>query len=158
MIEGVNAFSWTIPPFIILAGKVHQSGWYQGLPPNWVLAVSNNGWTTDEPGYKWIKHFNTHTESRIKGAYRLLILDGHNSHATPEFDQYCTANKIITLCMPAYTSHLLQPLDVGCFFPLKRSYGQEIQELARQGIYHIDKEDFLNIYEGAAIHLYRSEH
>jgi hypothetical protein len=26
--------------------------------------------------------------------------------------------------MPAYLSHLLQPLDVGCFEPLKRAYGK----------------------------------
>ena len=130
-IEGINASGWAIPPFIILAGKVHQSNWYRDLPADWVIAVSNNGWTTDQLGFEWIKHFNTHTESRTKGVYRLLILDGHNSHATPEFDQYCTANNIITLCMPAHTSHLLQPLDVSCFSPLKRSYGQEVQELVR---------------------------
>jgi hypothetical protein len=146
VIEGINASGWVIPPFVILAGKVHQSSWYQGLPYDWVIAVSNNGWTTDQLGYEWIKHFNKHTESRTKGTHRLLILDGHSSHATPEFDQYCTMNNIITLCMPAHTSHLLQPLDVSCFSPLKRSYGKEVQELVRQGIHHIDKEDFLAIY------------
>ncbi|KAL4793443.1 hypothetical protein BDV19DRAFT_366433 [Aspergillus venezuelensis] len=25
--------------------------------------------------------------------------------------------------MPLYLSHLLQPLDIGCFGPLKRAYG-----------------------------------
>jgi hypothetical protein len=48
--------------------------------------------------------------------------------------------------MPAHTSHLLQPLDVGCFSPLKTAYGREVTELARQGVYHIDKEEFLSIY------------
>jgi DDE superfamily endonuclease len=48
--------------------------------------------------------------------------------------------------MPAHTSHRLQPLDVGCFSPLKHAYGLEIQELARQGVFHIDKEDFLLVY------------
>ena len=125
-IEAVNATGWSIPPFIILAGKLHQAAWYRALPGNWAIVVSDNGWTTDELGYKWIKHFNLHTESQTKGAYRLLILDGHGSHATPEFDQYCTEHKIITLCMPPHTSHLLQPLDVGCFSPLKRSYGYKV--------------------------------
>ena len=48
--------------------------------------------------------------------------------------------------MPAHTLHLLQPLDVSCYSPLKHAYGQEVQDFARQGIYHIDKEDFLLIY------------
>ena len=43
-------------------------------------------------------------------------------------------------------SHLLQPLDVSCFAPLKRAYGHEVQELARQSILYIDKVDFLSIY------------
>jgi hypothetical protein len=49
--------------------------------------------------------------------------------------------------MPAHTSHLLQPLDVGCFSPLKALYGQEVAELARQGVFHVDKLDFLWIYK-----------
>ncbi|KAH8629613.1 hypothetical protein IG631_16870 [Alternaria alternata] len=48
--------------------------------------------------------------------------------------------------MPPHTSHLLQPLDVSCYSPLKRAYGREIEELARQGVYHIDKIDFLTAY------------
>jgi hypothetical protein len=29
--------------------------------------------------------------------------------------------------MPAHASHLLQPLDVGCFGPLKQAYGRQIE-------------------------------
>ena len=145
-IECVNASGWCLPPLVILSGKVHQNSWYNGLPPDWVIGVSDNGWTTDQLGVDWVKHFNQHTAARTAGVYRLLILDGHSSHATPEFDQYCAENKIITLCMPPHTSHLLQPLDVSCFSPLKRAYGREIEELARQGVYHVDKIDFLAAY------------
>ncbi|KAF2837691.1 hypothetical protein M501DRAFT_994889 [Patellaria atrata CBS 101060] len=48
--------------------------------------------------------------------------------------------------MPSHTSHRLQPLDVSCYSPLKVAYGHQVQELARHGIHHIDKEDFLAIY------------
>jgi hypothetical protein len=106
-IECINASGWCLPPFVILSGKLHQASWYQHVPLGWVLAVSDNGWTTDELGVEWVKHFNRHTAPLTHGVYLLLILDGHSSHATPEFDKYCTENKIITLCMPAHTSHLL---------------------------------------------------
>ncbi|KAF7569858.1 hypothetical protein PtrM4_122730 [Pyrenophora tritici-repentis] len=128
-IECVNASSWCLPPLVILSGKVHQSSWYNRLPLDWV------------------KHFNHYTAARTARVYRLLVLDGHSSHATPEFDQYCAKNKIINLCMPPHTSHLLQPLDVSCFSPLKRAYGCEIEKLACQGVYHIDKIDFLTVYQ-----------
>jgi len=45
--------------------------------------------------------------------------------------------------MPSHSSHLLQPLDVACFAPLKRSYGDGISALARNYIHHISKETFL---------------
>jgi hypothetical protein len=145
-IECINASGWSIPPFVILSGKLHQASWYRDLPADWVIALSDNGWTNDGLGLEWIKHFNSYTESCAVGAYRLLILDGHSSHATPEFDQFCMGHKIITLCMPPHTSHLLQPLDVGCFSPLKVLYGHEVSELARQSVYHVDKDEFLYIY------------
>ena len=85
-IEGINVTRFSISPFLILAGKLHQAAWYRCLPLNWVIALSDNGWTTDQLGLVWIQHFNRHTEARTQGVYRLLILDGHGSHAMPEFD------------------------------------------------------------------------
>jgi hypothetical protein len=145
-IECISAAGWVLPPMVILQGKVHQSSWYTDISQDWVIAVSDNGWTTNELGVQWLKHFNAHTEHRVKGVYRLLIVDGHASHATPEFEQYCKDNKIISLCMPAHSSHLLQPLDVACFAVLKKAYGNQIMQWIRCGINHIDKEGFLAIY------------
>ena len=156
-IEGVNATGWAISPFLILLGKIHQAAWYRDIPSDWIISVSDNGWTTNQLGLAWLKHFDSCTKARTVGTYRLLILDGHSSHATPEFDQYCTENRIITLCMPPHTSHLLQPLDVGCFSPLKRAYGYEIQKLARQRVYHIDKVDFLSIYKSVRLQALKLE-
>jgi hypothetical protein len=45
--------------------------------------------------------------------------------------------------MPAHASHILQPLDVGCFSPLKRVYKKEIGALANSHINSIDKLAFL---------------
>jgi DDE superfamily endonuclease len=45
--------------------------------------------------------------------------------------------------MPAYLSHLLQPLDVGCFSPMKTVYRFQIKKLMRLRINHITKLEFL---------------
>ena len=49
VIQGVNSQGWTVPPFVIVAGKNHLSSWYQnsGFAPDWVIAVTDNGWTTN---------------------------------------------------------------------------------------------------------------
>jgi hypothetical protein len=134
---------------VILAGKVHISTWYdeETFPGNWKIALSDTGWTNDELGLYWVKEvFDPNTRNRAVGQYRLLILDSHGSHNTPEFDQYCKENNIVLLCMPAHSSHLLQPLDVGIFSPLKRVYRQRIDTNMRLGINYIDKQEFLQIY------------
>ena len=144
VIQGINSQGWTIPPFIIVVGKYHLSTWYinSPLPKDWVIATSENGWTTNEQGLEWIQHFDKYTKPCTTGQYCLLILDGHESHHSTNFELYCKANNIIILCMPPHSSHILQPLDVGCFGPLKQSYSQQIENLMWASITHITKEDF----------------
>jgi hypothetical protein len=84
-----------------------------------------------------------------------LILDGHGSHLTPQFDRICTENDIIPLCMPPHASHLLQPLDVGCFAVVNRAYGRFVSDLARQGYNHIDKLDFLHDHQHARLEAFQ---
>ena len=79
----------------------------------------------------------------------MLILDGHESHINAEFDEYCKANNIVPLCLPAHSSHLTQPLDVGVFGPLKNAYGKQISNLARAKIMHITKDDFFPAFRAA---------
>lgn len=151
IIQGINSYGWTIPPFIIFKGGNHLSAWYEesDLPRDWVITLSENGWTTNKIGFEWIQHFEKYTKSRTKGIYRLLILDGHESHISVEFQQYCQKHHIITLCMPPHSSHLLQPLDVSCFSPLKNSYGKQIEKLVRIRINHVTKLEFLPAFKEA---------
>lgn len=145
VIQSINSRGEAIPPFIIVAGKYHLSNWYEdsALPKDWVISTTHNGWTSNEKGVEWIQHFEKHTKPRTQGACRLLIMDGHESHHSTEFELFCREHQIITLCMPSHSSHILQPLDVGCFGPLKKAYGKEIEGLMRAGITHITKADFL---------------
>ncbi|KAK7592451.1 hypothetical protein V3481_007069 [Fusarium oxysporum f. sp. vasinfectum] len=151
VIQAINAEGWAIQPFIVVAGQYHLANWYQesNLPGDWAIATTHNGWTDNETGLEWLKHFNRHTSIRSKGRYRLLILDGHESHHSVDFEKYCEENKIITLCMPPHSSHLLQPLDVGCFGPLKKAYGREVEHLIRCSITHISKTEFFPAFYAA---------
>lgn len=154
VIETICARGHTIPPLIIFEAVMHQAAWYENglLPYDWSIAVSENGWTNSQIGLTWLKTvFDKHTKDRSIGRYRLLILDGHGSRVTPEFDQYCLEHSIIVLCMPPHSSHLLQPLDVGCFSVLKRSYGKRIETLMSLGVNQIDKQEFLTTYQQARI-------
>lgn len=148
IIETINSQGILIPPLVIFDAVMHQRAWYeQNLPSDWTIGVSDNGWTTNEIGLFWLeKVFDKYTKGRTVGRYRLLILDGHGSHMNPEFDQYCLKHSIIVLCMPPHSSHLLQPLDIGCFAVLKRLYGSLVEQKMSLGVNNIDKIDFLTLY------------
>lgn len=48
--------------------------------------------------------------------------------------------------MPPHSSHLLQPLDVVRFSPLKTAFSTQNKDLTRNHIFHVRKEDFLATY------------
>ena len=81
-IAGINAAGWSIPPFLIFTGKYHLSAWYEEaeIPRDWAIAVSDNGWTTNELGVEWLKYFIKYIDGKVVGARWLLILDGYESH------------------------------------------------------------------------------
>ena len=151
VIQGIGAVGVAIPPYIIFPGKTHLCGWYQGNPPHpsWKIGVSDTGWTTNSHGIAWLRHFNQHTRTRTIGSRRLLLIDGHESHCSLEFQDFCKEANIITLCMPPHSSHLLQPLDVGCFGSLKRAYGNEIADMSRHASANITKNEFLDAFQKA---------
>ena len=59
--------------------------------------------------------------------------------------------------MPAHSSHLLQPLDIGCFSVLKRVYSKEIESDIRAGVNSITKLDFLEAYPITRAQSYKAE-
>ncbi|KAF1931469.1 uncharacterized protein M421DRAFT_34301, partial [Didymella exigua CBS 183.55] len=68
------------------------------------------------------------------------IINSYKSYNSAEFKEYYAEHKIITLCMPLHSSHLLQLLNVACFGPLKRAY------LIKTAYYKAITKD--NIYRG----------
>jgi hypothetical protein len=96
-----------------------------------------------------LKHFNTYTKARSVGAHQLLIIDSHKSHNLHKFYKYYKEEKIIVLYIPPHLSYLLQPLNVGCFSPLKQAYSDEINSLSQYSTKKIKKEAFLPAFKAA---------
>ena len=124
MIKCINTSGWYILPFIIIKGTYYFTNWSieSGFSDNWIIKLINNGWINNKTDLDWIKYFNIYIKSHSTGAYQMLIIDGHRSHMSIKFDDYCKFNNIIIVSMSAYLSYLLQLLDVGIFLFLKAVY------------------------------------
>jgi len=143
-----------IPPFIIWSAKEHRNNWVplslDKSMDGTVFAVSPNGYTDHELSFEWIsKVFHPATAQRCRGHTRLLVMDGHSSHLTGDFLGFCHDNNILPICLPSHTTHVLQPLDVGCFGPLAHYYRTEVEEACVNGLDSVSKFDFVRFYAEA---------
>ncbi|XP_049954839.1 uncharacterized protein LOC126470867 [Schistocerca serialis cubense] len=53
-------------------------------------------------------------------------MDSHGSHISEEVIDLAKKNQIFLLTFPSHTTHILQPLDVGEYGQLKRSWGKSL--------------------------------
>jgi hypothetical protein len=144
--EYVAADGFVGDPLFILTGKWYMEDWHTitGLPEDYMLCPQTNGYTTDEIAFQWIQRFHEQTKKRaLYRAYRLLLFDGHGSHLTYKFLDFCDKKKIIPFCFPPHTTHLLQPLDSKPFQLYKHYFYKQNNAIVTWGGSTGDKRDFL---------------
>ena len=59
-------------------------------------------------------------------------MDGHTSHINLAVAEFCREKSIILFCLPPHASHILQPLDVSVYGPLKQFWNNSLQEFSRK--------------------------
>ncbi|CAK5283406.1 unnamed protein product [Mycena citricolor] len=151
IIECVSADGEVLCPSVVFQGLRRDNRWGANNPCNASISLSPNGWTDQELGTLWLKKdFDPQSAARLDNPndYRLLILDGHNSHCTYTFVSYAKDHKIIIICLPAHTTHALQPCDVGIFGPLATYWKKQVIEQTATGVV-IDKCNLLYNYHQA---------
>ncbi|KAL5612103.1 hypothetical protein BROUX41_000349 [Berkeleyomyces rouxiae] len=133
LIECVSATGDTLPPLVIFKGKtIQQQRFPLDLGPfaTWKFTVTENGWTSDSTAIQWLQEiFIPSTQPSDPSEPRLLILDGHGSHETTDFMYLCYTHNIRLFFLPPHASHVLQPLDLPVFGPLKTAYQKELRYL-----------------------------
>ena len=84
--------------------------------------MSDSGWVNGDIFRKYLEeHFLPLVSPPSKEDPILLIYDGHASHKNPETIRWEREKGIILFILLAHSSHLLQPLDVAVFGPMKKA-------------------------------------
>ena len=154
IIECVSATGWVLRPVVIFKGDSVQAQWFQKLLqiPDWNFTASINGWTSNALALRWLQEVFIPETKPAKQEARLLIVDGHGSHTTDDFMYSCYINNIYLLFLPPHTSHVLQPLDLSIFGPIKTIYRSEISNISSlTDTTPIGKTTFLAAYKKARI-------
>ena len=150
----VCADGTALPPALIYAAdsKNIQDTWVEDVKVGEHMAffgVSGSGWSNDGLGLAWLQQvFERFTAAKARRKYRLLLMDGHGSHLTEEFLEYCHRHKILLGIYPPHSTHTLQPLDVVMFKPLSTAYSKKLATrlYKHQGLVPVTKADFFSLF------------
>ena len=117
----VLASGFVLPPMMVYHRKTCMpEKLKEGVIPNTLFGNSESGWINSQLFVEWFAFFKNIPPIRPA----LLIQDGHSSHVSIELIKMAHANDVILLCLPAHTSHILQPLDIGVFKVFKTSFNK----------------------------------
>jgi hypothetical protein len=143
--EFISAGGRSIPPFVIMKGKLHMEKFYfeGGFDDNTTVAVSDSGYLTNELAIPLLEHFDRETSKGTVGRWRLLLFDGYESHTDYAVLDWCWKHHIVPFTLPPHATHILQPLDVVCFQPFKHYHRQAIDKSLRLGIFDFNRLDFI---------------
>lgn len=127
----LSATGTAIPPFLIFAGKRMMTDLMDGATPGAVGRVSDAGWSNSELFREYLEeHFLRYVTMKADRKV-LLLLDGDKSHTSVGLVQWEKERNIILFILPAHTSHILQPLDVGCYEPMQRMLNAECHKFTQ---------------------------
>jgi hypothetical protein len=79
----------------------------------------------------FLEHFIKHTDAGPNKPRKVLLMDSHTSHTTPEFVLRATEMNIHPYPFPSHLTHCMQPLDVGVFQPYKHWHKKAVQHAMR---------------------------
>ena len=123
----------------------------QDLSPlaNWTFFTSSaSGWDNGKLFIAFCIYFWNYV-SHYKVANGInepvwLILDGHKTRANSKAVEFCAAHGVNLVILPAHTSHVTQPFDVGLAAPMK----SRIRQLVYKPPLTI--EDFVRVADSTA--------
>jgi hypothetical protein len=159
LLAAICADGEVLPPGLLYqsASCTLQSSWVEHITTgkhDVFVTSTPTGWSNKDVGLAWLEQvFDrcTRQKARLGRDWRLLIVDGHGSHLTKDFIDYCDTHRILLAVLPPHSTHTLQPLDVVMFKPLSTAYTHHLtlHLQTTQGLVSIKKGDFFPLFWGA---------
>ena len=121
-----------IPPFVIVPGKKIMDAWVsENLIGTEHIECTPTGYTNNDVVMKYLDHLIQYSRAGPNKPWKMLLLDGHESHVYKPFQLKAAENHIKLFWFPSHLTHALQPLDVGIFRPWKHYYKLAIHAALR---------------------------
>lgn len=135
------------PPMPVFPYKRLPADIVRTMPKGWGVGKSDSGWMTGEVFYEYMGNVFEPwlTEQNIKRPV-IFFVDGHKSHLTMQLSVFLKEKQIILVALHPNATHVLQPLDVAVFFPLKCKWKAQVRKWLMDHEYeHVTKQNMSEI-------------
>lgn len=124
---GCNALGQLMPPMAVFKYERIPSSIINELPDHWSFGRTESGWMTSSTFFEYVANiFHPWLlEKNIKLPI-VLFVDGHSSHLTYSLSEFCSENGIHLVALHPNATHIIQPMDVAAFRPLKHIWKQAV--------------------------------
>ena len=151
---------------ITVVGSVSANGDFQkplilfpGVRPNYNFrgvdkdkyscGTTPNGWITADSFFFWFTNLIV-APLRDKIEFPILIfMDGHTSHINISISEFCQKNDVILYCFPPHASHIIQPLDISVYGPLKLKWNKALSDFKEEYNENMNKSNFIKVFDRA---------
>lgn len=124
-----NAAGDLAPPMVVYPYERVPAGIVMNSPDSWGIGKSESGWMTCETFFEYITNvFHPWLLNNDIGFPVILFLDGHTSHLTYHLTEFCQQNKIELVALYPNATHIMQPMDVAVFHPMKSAWKKHVQK------------------------------
>lgn len=119
-----NAEGQLLPPMVVYKSENLYENWCEGGPTGTIYGCSKSGWFDMVQFEKWffdclLPYLQNNSRSEDP---KILIGDNLASHFSPAVISSALENNIYMTPLPANSTHLMQPLDVSFFGPMKKKW------------------------------------
>ncbi|XP_030767162.1 uncharacterized protein LOC115890938 [Sitophilus oryzae] len=147
-----NAAGTLAPPMVMYPYERIPKHIVLKVPKTWAIGKPPSGWMTSESFYEYVTNLFYPFLIAEKIEFPVILyLDGHKSHVTLPLTEFCREKQIVLISLLPNSTHILQPLDVGLFRPLKLSWKKEVQKFKmKNGSYKaLNRENFASVLNEA---------
>ena len=131
-IGACNAIGNSIPPFLVHKGKHLTEDLTVGASAGCGFTITESGGSNSQVFQTYLKDHFMKFAVRNDDKHILILYDGSSTHISVELIEWSLSKKIVLFVLPPHSSHLLQPLDVGCFSPLKKAFNSIAHKYLKQ--------------------------
>ena len=128
----ISASGKAVATLVIFSKNLPRSNYSDSLPDEWSFVCTDLGYINNGIFLSWFRDCFVKQIGRSRPV--LVVMDNQTSRLSAELIDFAKSESTELLCLPAHSTHLLQPLDVGFYHLFKTNVSSMATALDYTGL------------------------